>query len=238
MLFRNPGPYAARVTGRAGRARLALVACALPLALLTACSKGGGADARADGPDSSPAILQPGAPGEPTTTLDPEDASVAPPEWSHADAAFAQMMIPHHGQALEMARLAQKRADDPAVKQLAARIEAAQGPEILALGAWLEDRGLEVPTVDDDPGDYDHGDHGHGAMTGMLTPKQLTALASARGAEFDRLFLAGMIQHHEGALAMVEDVAAEGTDTAISEMAADIQAGQSAEIARMQEMLG
>lgn len=238
MLSRDPAPYVARATGRTGRARLALAACAVPLALLAACSEGNDAAARPDAPGSSPAILQPGAPGEPTTTLDPDEASVAPPVWSHADAAFAQMMIPHHGQALEMARLAEERADDPAVKQLAARIEAAQGPEILTLGAWLEERGLEVPTVDDDPGDYNHGDHGHSAMTGMLTPKQLKALASARGGEFDRLFLAGMIQHHEGALAMVEDVAAEGTDTAIGEMAADIQAGQSAEIAWMREMLG
>lgn len=228
------GDPVARVAARAG---LTLAACAVPLALLTACSEGG-TTSNADGAASSAPILQPGSPGEPTTTLDPDEASVAPPQWSHADAAFAQMMIPHHGQALEMARLADERAADRAVKQLAARIEAAQGPEILALGAWLRDHELEVPTVDDDPADYDHGDHGHGAMTGMLTSEEMKALATARGAAFDRLFLTGMIQHHQGALEMVEDVAAEGTDTTMSEMAADIQAGQAAEIARMREMLG
>lgn len=219
---------------RGAHGRLALAAWMVPVVLVTACSEGGGA--ATDAASSQPPLLQPGAPGEPTTTLDP-DATIAPPEWSHADAAFAQMMIPHHGQALEMARLAAKHATDPHVKRLAQRIEAAQGPEILTLGAWLEQRDLEVPTVDDDPADYDHGEHGHSTMTGMLTDEQMKELAAARGAEFDRLFLTGMIRHHEGALAMVEDVATEGTDITISEMAADIQAGQSAEIARMQEML-
>ena len=89
---------------------------------------------------------------------------------------FARDMSVHHAQAVEMARLARTRAADPSVRRLAARIAAAQGPEILLMAAWLEEQGVEVPGRGDDPMAYDHAAHGHDGMEGMLTPDQLDEL--------------------------------------------------------------
>lgn len=181
-------------------------------------------------------VLQPGAPGEPAEV----GGDVPPPEptpWNHSDIAFVQMMVPHHAQALEMARLADTRARDPRVRSLAERIAAAQGPEILLMAAWLEEQGVDVPSASDDPLDYDHGAHGHDGMEGMLTPEQMAQLRASRGTAFDRLFLRGMVGHHRGALTMAETVAASGSALQVSELASDVAVGQSAEIVRMQELL-
>jgi uncharacterized protein (DUF305 family) len=148
-----------------------------------------------------------------------------------------QMMIPHHAQAVEMSRLARTRAEDPAVRRLADRIRAAQGPEILTMSAWLERQGVEVPQPGNDPREYGHSLHGHDPMMGMFTEAQMAALAGASGAEFDRLFLRGMIRHHRGAVGMAENVATEGVDVLVAELAADVHLTQTAEIGRMREML-
>ena len=181
-------------------------------------------------------VIQPGAPGEEASTVAPgETAEHA--EAAHDDIAFMQMMIPHHAQALTMSRLAPARAQSPRVKALARRILASQRPEILTMAAWLSDRNLAVPSAQDDPADFDHGEHGHATMHGMLTGKQMRDLRAARGVAFDRLFLEGMIQHHDGAITMADSVAAKGTDVQVTELANEIVAGQAAEIERMQELL-
>lgn len=181
-------------------------------------------------------ILQPGAPGEPNTTVSTDDVQLDDP-WNHDDVAFTQMMIPHHGQALDMAALAPARAADPRVKRLASRIAAAQRPEILWMSSWLQERDLEVPKKHEPPADYDHGQHGHNRMHGMLTDAQMRELRAAIGARFDRLFLTGMIQHHQGALLMASNVSKSGQDINVSALAADVNATQTAEINRMRGLL-
>lgn len=181
-------------------------------------------------------VIQPGGPGEPATTgsTDSMDRSQ---EWNHTDVAFMQMMIPHHAQALEMSQLAAKHADDKQVRSLADRIRGAQAPEIQAMSAWLEERKMVVPRPGEDPRKFDHGQHGHNAMMGMMTRSQMSQLASSRGREFDRLFLRGMIRHHAGAVDMAKDAAQNGVDVLVGEMIADVSASQSAEIGRMQDVL-
>jgi uncharacterized protein (DUF305 family) len=214
-----------------------ILAVVVALLALAGCSDGSnddpGADRAAD--DGDVTVIQPGRPDEEASTGAPEEPVQAEP--SHADIAFAQMMVPHHAQAIEMARLARTRAADPGVRAIAARIRAAQGPEIVALSTWLERQGVEVPQPGDDPREYDHSRHGHDPMMGMLTDAEMAALARAHGARFDRLFLQGMIQHHQGAVEMADNLAAEGTDTLMTEMAADVHATQTAEIARMRVLL-
>lgn len=186
--------------------------------------------------DAGVVQVQPGSPGEAASTL-PADAVLGGPGWNHDDLAFVQMMVPHHQQALEMAELARTRASSPEVAGLAARIEAAQAPEILLMAGWLAEQGVEVPGPEDDPTVWDHGTHGHSGMAGVLTPDEMAALAAAEGEEFDRLFLEGMVRHHEGAVEMAVDVLGAGQDQRVLELADDVNAGQSAEIARMQRVL-
>jgi uncharacterized protein (DUF305 family) len=147
------------------------------------------------------------------------------------------MMIPHHHQALKMSALAEKHARSKAVRTLAERISGAQAPEIQAMSAWLDERNIEVPRADADPKDFDHSQHGHNSMMGMMTQAQMKELSAARGEKFDRLFLRGMIRHHAGAVDMAEDAAQDGTDMIVSEMSADVAATQSAEIGRMEDLL-
>ena len=182
-------------------------------------------------------MIQPGKPGEAAVEVAPGEASVPDSEWNHTDVAFMQMMIPHHAQAIDMAELAPERAGSDVVRRLAERIRAAQGPEILTMAAWLADRGLAVPKAGDDMSDFDHGEHGHNSLTGMLSDAQMTRLASARGKEFDRLFLTGMIQHHQGAVAMANDANPEVSDVLVNELVADVNASQTAEINRMRDLL-
>lgn len=217
----------------------ASTAAAAALLLSSACSGGSDDDPGGSGEpgsgDSDLTVIQPGRPGEEATTGAPEEPIEEEP--SHADIAFMQMMVPHHAQAVEMADLAAEHAVDPGVRRMAARIRAAQGPEIVMMSAWLEREGIEVPQPDDDPRDYDHGMHGHDPMMGMLTDAELAELAAARGERFDRLFLRGMIQHHQGAVRMAENVASEGVDTLVTELAADVHLTQSSEIGRMRQLL-
>ena len=211
----------------------ALVAALL---VLTGCSSGGESQQEAAATDDGPKVIQPGRPGESATAVDP--GSVQPSdEWNHTDVAYVQMMIPHHAQAVRMARLAEDRADDPRVRTLAERIGAAQAPEIQTMAAWLKKRDIEVPRAGEDPGKYDHSKHGHNAMVGMLTGTEMRQLARADGAEFDRLFLRGMIRHHRGAVVMSQQAARSGADVMVGEMTADVNATQSAEIDRMRDLL-
>jgi uncharacterized protein (DUF305 family) len=157
--------------------------------------------------------------------------------FTEADVRFMSDMIAHHAQALEMAELAVPRGASPAVRTLAARIRSGQQDEIALMQGWLRERGQPVP--DAHAGAGHHGHH-HETMPGMLTPAQMAELGRASGAEFDRLFLICMIEHHRGAVAMVDTLlASDGAahDPVVFRLAADVQADQKAEIARMQRML-
>ena len=215
-----------------------LTALLLVAPALTGCSDDDGDGATTPGKGESSdglTIIQPGRPGEEASTGAPADPVDEPP--SHADIAFMQMMVPHHAQAVEMAELARSHAVDPGVRRMAARIRAAQGPEILMMSSWLEREGVAVPQPGDDPHEFDHSEHGHDPMMGMLTDEEMRALAKARGERFDRLFLEGMIQHHRGAVEMTENLATEGTDVLVTELAADVHLTQTSEIARMRQLL-
>lgn len=179
----------------------------------------------------------------PGTTLTPAAAAAADsgrPPYTRADVRFMQGMIRHHAQALVMADWAQARAASGAVKTLAARIDVSQRDEIAAMGRWLRDRREvvpEIPPLNDMRG---HHTAHHDMMPGMLTHEQLMQLEQARGADFDRLFLTYMIQHHEGALTMVRELFSSpgaGQDAAIFRFASDVEADQMTEIDRMRTLL-
>jgi uncharacterized protein (DUF305 family) len=188
------------------------------------------------GPRSAPPpIVQPGAPGEPSRVVSAaEAADLSRVGFTPADVAFMQGMIGHHGQALEMTALVPSRTTNENLRKLALRIEVSQADEIKMMEHWLQARGQEVPGP--------HAMHMHGAtlMPGMLTPEEMARLSDAKGAEFDRLFLEGMIKHHGGALTMVRDLFARpgaGPEGEMFAFASDVEADQRMEIDRMAAML-
>ncbi|WP_431780459.1 DUF305 domain-containing protein [Streptomyces chumphonensis] len=152
-----------------------------------------------------------------------------------ADVAFAQEMIQHHRQAIEMTELAPERAGSAEVRALAADIEEAQAPEIETMSAWLRGWGEPVPEAS---AGMDHGPHDGHDMPGMMTGEQMEELAAAEGAAFDTLFLRMMIEHHEGAVEMAEDVRADGGHGPTRTLADAVIDVQSEEIATMRELLG
>ncbi|MFI7542206.1 DUF305 domain-containing protein [Actinoplanes sp. NPDC049599] len=157
-------------------------------------------------------------------------ASAGAAAFNDADVMFAQMMVPHHREAVEMAGLAATRAADPEVKALAAKIEAAQQPEITTMTGWLGAWGQPMPGTSLPSMD-------HGAMPGDMAPADLEKLRAARGAAFDRQFLTMMIIHHEGAITMAQDQARDGASTDAKALAQKIAADQQAEIATMKTLL-
>jgi uncharacterized protein (DUF305 family) len=191
-----------------------------------------------------PVVVQPGAPGQPTRTLPPSTRATLPPR-SPKDVEFMQGMIMHHAQAVEMTALIESKTENKDLSLLGARISKSQSDEIKFMTRWLEARGEpKQPPMPGMPGmdmpGMDMSSH-HMLMPGMLTPEQMDALRKAQGAEFDHLFLTGMIQHHNGALMMVKDLfdtAGAGQDAELFNFATDIDSGQRAEIRIMQTMLG
>jgi uncharacterized protein (DUF305 family) len=189
------------------------------------------------------------APRTDTSTADLEELfwarqDSARARFTDADVHFMTGMIGHHAQALVMSAMAPTHGASPAVQRLAARIINAQRDEIATMQRWLEDRGQPVPEVHIEGTTLmihgAGGHHDHMAMPGMLSEAQIAELDAARGTEFDRLFLAYMIQHHGGAVVMVDDLfAADGAaqDAATFKLASDIQVDQRTEITRMQQML-
>lgn len=194
----------------------------------------------------APIVVQPGAPGQPTKTLPSSTKGILPLR-SAKDVEFMQGMIMHHAQAVEMTALIDSHTENKDLRLLGARISHSQSEEIKFMERWLEVRGepTSMPMAGmsgmDMPGmDMSKHQH-HMLMPGMLTEKQMDALRKANGAEFDRLFLTGMIQHHGGALTMVRDLfdtAGAGQDAEIFNFATDVDSGQRAEIRIMQTMLG
>ncbi|MFD2027325.1 DUF305 domain-containing protein [Promicromonospora aerolata] len=156
--------------------------------------------------------------------------------FNDADVMFAQMMIPHHEQAIEMSDvILGKEGIDPEITDLATQIKAAQGPEIAQLNIWLDEWGAEQP--DDSMGDMDHGDMGDESMDGMMSEEDMQALEGAEGAEAGRLFLEQMIVHHQGAVEMAQTEVEDGSNAAAIEMASTIVSTQSSEIQTMEDLL-
>ena len=155
-----------------------------------------------------------------------------------------QGMIMHHAQAVEMTALIEERTQNKQLRLLGERISKSQSDEIAFMKRWLEQRG--EPITHSMPSADSSGHHGHGAsremlMPGMLSKEQMEALRKAKGKEFDRLFLTGMIQHHNGALVMVDELfktAGAGQDAVLFNFATDVDSGQRAEIRSMQTLLG
>ena len=182
-----------------------------------------------------PPIVQPGAPGQSSRVVTADTAvDLSRVQHTAADVRFMQGMIGHHAQAVEMTALLTSRTTSADMRQLARRIEVSQADEIKMMQKWLEARGQEVP------GPHAHHMAGATLMPGMLTQPEMDRLAGAKGAEFDRLFLEGMIKHHEGALVMVKELFATpgaGQESEIFAFASDVDADQRMEIDRMRGML-
>ena len=189
-----------------------------------------------------PVIVQPGAPGQPTRRLPSSTRPTLPPT-SPKDVEFMQGMIMHHAQAVEMTALIDLHTSNKQLRMFGARISASQADEMAFMKRWLAVRGEPVshamPSMRAHMPGMDMTSHSS-LMPGMLTPKQMAALRKAKAAEFDRLFLTGMIQHHEGALVMVKelfDTAGAGQDPELFSFATDVDSGQRAEIRIMEKML-
>ena len=180
-------------------------------------------------------LLQPGAPGAETRAISADAAAdLSKVGFTVADVRFMQGMIGHHARPSRWPRSCPRAPSSEDMKRLALRIDVSQADEIEMMKRWLTDRGQELP----DP----HAHHKPGGMMpGMLTPEEMAALAAAKGAEFDRLFLEGMIKHHEGALTMVQRpvraAGGAGQESEIYAFAADVDADQRMEIDRMRGML-
>jgi uncharacterized protein (DUF305 family) len=189
---------------------------------------------RTAGP-AQPPLVQPGAPGTASRPIGvPAATDLSRVRHTPADVRFMQGMIGHHAQAIEMTALLASRSRSDDMRMLALRIEVSQADEIGMMRQWLEARGEAVPD--------EHAHHARGAplMPGMLTPEEMEQLAAASGDAFDRLFLASMIKHHEGALIMVEELFATsgaGQDSEIFAFSSDVDADQRMEIERMAAML-
>ena len=161
------------------------------------------------------------------------------PPYNAADVRFMSGMIDHHAQAILMAGWAPSHGASASVRALCERIVVGQRDEIALMQRWLRERGLPVPSGEANH-DHDMAGMGHELMPGMLTPDQLAQLDAARGTEFDRLFLTFMIQHHQGAITMVNQLfSANGAtlDDLIFKYASDVNVDQTTEINRMGRML-
>lgn len=210
------------------------------LALVILCAAGAacrstGAVAVSTPADAPPAIIQPGAPGQANKVISREQATdLSKVQATDADIKFMQGMIGHHSQALEMTALIPDRTAKREMLLLGQRISVSQADEIEMMKTWLKKRGAEIPS--------EHAHHMPGGMMpGMLTTEQMAELTAAKGEAFDQLFLKGMIQHHQGALDMVDELikipgAAQEGD--INAFAADVDSDQRMEINRMRALLG
>ncbi|MFB7939895.1 DUF305 domain-containing protein [Streptomyces sp. NPDC056049] len=201
--FRNRTARALGLTGAVAAAALLLAAC---------------------GEDGSMSGMDHGG----KTASASASASAAPSatgSFNDADVMFAQMMIPHHEQALEMAKLADGRAEDAGIKQIVAAVEQAQDPEIRKMRAWLKGWGRP-----------ESAGAGH-SMAGMMSEQDMKKLADAKGKDFDRAFAELMIAHHEGAVKMAQDEQKDGANTEAKALAGEVVRAQTAEITELRKIL-
>jgi uncharacterized protein (DUF305 family) len=186
----------------------------------------------------APNIVQPGAPGQASTTV-ANVPTFHDNNFIDADVKFMQGMIHHHNQALQMVAMIPTHTESPQLHAMGTKIQISQSGEIQAMKDWLTARKQEVPMImPDGTAMTGHGDMA--PMPGMLTAAQMKALDAARGAKFDELFLTGMIQHHKGALTMVDELRAAGGahETNIGDFTNQVDNDQRAEIVRMYGLLG
>ncbi|MEV7804259.1 DUF305 domain-containing protein [Microbispora sp. NPDC088329] len=207
----------------------------LPAALLAAGLLTGGARGAAlaaTAPAQTPAQIPAQIPAQtPAPTPAAPVGTTLASDHNEQDVMFARMMIPHHRQAVEMAKLAEGRASDPRVVRLAERIEAAQSPEIRTMSGWLTAWGEPVSGESPAPA------HRH-AMPGMMSPEEMRRLEGLSGRAFDREFLSMMIRHHEGAVTMGRDELRGGVYEPARRLAASVVSSQSAEITEMKRLRG
>jgi uncharacterized protein (DUF305 family) len=190
-------------------------------------------------PASPAPIVQPGVPGTPSKRL-PASTTGAMPQISQADIDFMQGMVMHHGQAVEMTALIPSHTENKDVRTLGIKISISQNDEIKFMKRWLTAHGQPDSMAMPGMPDMDRNGNPMKPMPGMLTPEQMAALRQANGANFDHLFLTGMMQHHNGALVMVKelfDTPGAGQDADLFDFATDVDNTQRAEIRIMQNML-
>ena len=206
----------------------------LPVALLAALASA------ACGSSRSSASVQPVSGRAPTVSpAEQARADGGIQRYGEADVQFASGMIAHHAQAIVMSRWCESHGAGASLKVLCERIVIAQGDEIAIMQRWLRERSLPVPEPDP-RGLFMPSMNHHMLMPGMLSAEQMARLEAARGVEFERLFLTCMIQHHEGAIAMVEQLLGSvdaANDVLIYKIASDVYADQTTEIERMTRML-
>ncbi len=210
---------------------------ALGIAVITglaATCAPGTPEAGAPAPDEGgPRIVQPGAPGQASRAFEPGDVDrIVGASHTEADIRFMQGMIHHHAQALRMAALIPDRTEDRSFLQMGQRITISQRDEIAMMQGWLRARDLEAPSGDPDGPLV--------MMHGMLTPEQMQTLRDSEGVEFERYFLQFMIQHHGGAIVMVQELFATpgaGQESTINFFANEVDSDQTIEVQRMQQML-
>ncbi|MBD0838735.1 DUF305 domain-containing protein [Streptomyces sp. TRM68416] len=208
--------------------RAALGATALAAAfLLAACGSEDGGSGTGSGTSASA-----------TDKADKADSEATAGAHNDQDVSFAQDMIPHHQQAVQMAKMAKGRASSAEVEDLASRIEKAQDPEIETMSGWLESWGEDVPSGM--PGMDHSGGHGgdSSGMPGMMDAKDMDKLMAASGKGFDTMFLTMMVEHHEGAVEMATTEQEKGQYGPAKKLAGDIITVQNAEIEEMNKLLG
>ncbi len=201
-------------TNRAVLRTLALSTGVGVIVVVTACGGGTPAGSGHDGASHTPSSAA---------------STSARAGFNEADVMFAQMMIPHHAQAVEMSELAETRAADPEIKELARSIKAAQDREIAMMRGWLQAWGASEASMGEG-----HGGHG---MPGMMTEEDMAELEASQGGVFDRRFAEMMIEHHEGALEMARTELSRGANADAKELAERIIATQQAEIDQMKAIL-
>jgi uncharacterized protein (DUF305 family) len=170
--------------------------------------------------------------------------SLVAERFNDADVMFVEQMIPHHQQAIAMAQMAASHTQNPRVKQLAAKIDTEQAPEIKTMTAWLQAWGKPLPTampgmMSPMPGMMGSPLPGMNSPVapGMMSQQEMSRMMAAHGAQFDRMFLQMMIRHHQGAVQMAKTEQAQGLNPAAKRLARQIQSTQTAEITEMQQML-
>ena len=200
------------------KSKAILVFGALAVASLTACGS--------DNSNSSGSTAT-----TPMSSTGSTTADAAP--FNDADVKFLQSMIPHHQQAVQMAEFALDPAVGASQKvvDLATRIQAAQDPEIQTMTTWLKDWGTSTTM------DSSGGMSGMGGMDGMMSDADMTTLKAAKGADFDKMWLTMMVEHHTGAISMAQSVTAKGKNTDVRALAKMIIAGQQSEVVEMKSLL-